>query len=1187
MKSFKITFFTLLCIVLLTCSIFAANASATQVTIIEQPVSMAYNNDSKLCFHVEQTGGIGFQWQISNHNNGSYTSLVDGLQENGMIVSGANTETLCIENCPVSYDNYYVKCIIRRSNFAGDYKETDHARMTYRQEYTVEINNVPLTNGKYKLSGNLIYAVPERSENYNFRVDGAVLTLNNFNLQSAFRPFNENFDTGVIFNSSGTLVVNGTNTIEAYVSESEFTTGIYCYGDLSIIGNGTLNIYSGNASYASVGIYADSISTRENINLFIKSGNVTTFDPESPGSAGIYSKANVTLSSGKLEINSGTSKAQSTGIIANNLSVISSELFVSSQKIGIKISDTFKFKSGKATLIGQYYALDLANPVDYDSNFTTIKYADDIPASYIKTWTRYNGSLNANFKYLIFEGTGSAEVSDITVSGIQTPSKGASISNDYYIDTEFDCADIDESYIKWYKSSENAVWGTNDVIAVQAGEVFEAGKYYYVMIYYKPSAPLYKISSLINIKLVSDKFMKINTYISPDQSYAMVTYRFNYPIPGEGSVVNNIYISGLYEPVVGNPLWYPVYEVMSDPEGCLGYDNCHWEYSSNNADWTSVASWVGVGMTFEKNMYYRYVCDFNLLTGYSYADDCDAYLNSMLMEKQEDGTWVYYYGHPKTQRNPVEPFTISGIDRYLKVGGSQNTSVDNILINNPELTVEHETWYEFEEHGQYGEFSGNFMTGKNYMRVLKVRINYPEYFDTLESFKENLIVNGNPCEYLEDHEYNPDIITPEYAFYWYMDEIDIYIYYPKVGTREVKFIDKISVITATSLDVGETLEFGVHVLEEGVDVLGRERWYITIDESNYTEVVPEIVNVIEENEIYKVYIEVKAKEDYYINPYVFAYVDGNLASVDVAEDMAYIEYSFSPTKNNHEHVYNVKNIDNEYLFSEATCKNKATYYYSCVCGKKGNTTFEYGDYAPHKFEEDYSFDSQNHFRICSVCGETTIYEPHIPNKEEAEIDSPVVCEVCGYIIRTYSGESGEATEYTRPVETTVATEEQTEPVDTFCNHIPSDSYSYNKDSHYKVCVICGEILEKENHTFNNGMCIICHAEENQTNKRSLLWLWIVLIVVFILALIFIIIVIVSKKNREEEEQAIEQSAYSDAQEQEVEDKETLEEGQMEPEVNEETVSMDEPKTNEETEKSVETENEPEPEPEPETEENKE
>lgn len=51
----------------------------------------------------------------------------------------------------------------------------------------------------------------------------------------------------------------------------------------------------------------------------------------------------------------------------------------------------------------------------------------------------------------------------------------------------------------------------------------------------------------------------------------------------------------------------------------------------------------------------------------------------------------------------------------------------------------------------------------------------------------------------------------------------------------------------------------------------------------------------------------------------------------------------------HAHIFNIKNIDSKYIKSEATCTERASYYYSCVCGEKGNQCFEIGDPLGHLF----------------------------------------------------------------------------------------------------------------------------------------------------------------------------------------------------------------------------------------------
>lgn len=61
-----------------------------------------------------------------------------------------------------------------------------------------------------------------------------------------------------------------------------------------------------------------------------------------------------------------------------------------------------------------------------------------------------------------------------------------------------------------------------------------------------------------------------------------------------------------------------------------------------------------------------------------------------------------------------------------------------------------------------------------------------------------------------------------------------------------------------------------------------------------------------------------------------------------------------------EHSFTIRNPKTSYRKSAASCTSKAVYYYSCVCGKKGTETFEYGGVLSHTDEDG------NH--RCDFCG---------------------------------------------------------------------------------------------------------------------------------------------------------------------------------------------------------------------------
>lgn len=55
--------------------------------------------------------------------------------------------------------------------------------------------------------------------------------------------------------------------------------------------------------------------------------------------------------------------------------------------------------------------------------------------------------------------------------------------------------------------------------------------------------------------------------------------------------------------------------------------------------------------------------------------------------------------------------------------------------------------------------------------------------------------------------------------------------------------------------------------------------------------------------------------------------------------------------NIHTHAYTLQIATDVYKVSDATCTQKAKYYYSCECGEKGTGTFDYGELLPHTFDQ--------------------------------------------------------------------------------------------------------------------------------------------------------------------------------------------------------------------------------------------
>ncbi len=51
------------------------------------------------------------------------------------------------------------------------------------------------------------------------------------------------------------------------------------------------------------------------------------------------------------------------------------------------------------------------------------------------------------------------------------------------------------------------------------------------------------------------------------------------------------------------------------------------------------------------------------------------------------------------------------------------------------------------------------------------------------------------------------------------------------------------------------------------------------------------------------------------------------------------------------HNFIEKRIEQDYLVSKATCVSRAVYFYSCICGEKGEDVYEVGEFAEHVWEE--------------------------------------------------------------------------------------------------------------------------------------------------------------------------------------------------------------------------------------------
>ena len=105
------------------------------------------------------------------------------------------------------------------------------------------------------------------------------------------------------------------------------------------------------------------------------------------------------------------------------------------------------------------------------------------------------------------------------------------------------------------------------------------------------------------------------------------------------------------------------------------------------------------------------------------------------------------------------------------------------------------------------------------------------------------------------------------------------------------------------------------------------------------------------------------------------------------------------------HAYDKKVVKEEYLKTAADCTHNAVYYYSCVCGAKGEETFELENSATGVHDYGDTLTSNNdgtHSGTCSVCGTKADGQPcsYVYTASEADGKQTLVgvCSVCGYRI---------------------------------------------------------------------------------------------------------------------------------------------------------------------------------------------
>ena len=213
----------------------------------------------------------------------------------------------------------------------------------------------------------------------------------------------------------------------------------------------------------------------------------------------------------------------------------------------------------------------------------------------------------------------------------------------------------------------------------------------------------------------------------------------------------------------------------------------------------------------------------------------------------------------------------------------------------------------------------------------------------------------------------------------------------------------------------------------------------------------------------------------------------------------------------HQHVYNQEVAEEDYLATAATCKVKATYYYSCKCGEVDETrTFAYGAPSAHDFTGDWEKDENAHWHVCQAddCDEIDEKLPH-SGGTATETDK-AVCADCG---EPY----GQPTSHNHVYDQEVAEEDylataatcttrasyyyscdcgEADKTRTFKSgglrehDFESSEWQYDENAHWRECAYddCDEIEEKKSHRGgaatqeDKAVCIDCQQAYGETLK---------------------------------------------------------------------------------------------------------
>ena len=269
---------------------------------------------------------------------------------------------------------------------------------------------------------------------------------------------------------------------------------------------------------------------------------------------------------------------------------------------------------------------------------------------------------------------------------------------------------------------------------------------------------------------------------------------------------------------------------------------------------------------------------------------------------------------------------------------------------------------------------------------------------------------------------------------------------------------------------------------------------------------------------YQFAISLQPKTGYAFAPYAEARVNGRVASASIDYGtVLFVKFTFPALEDTHTHSYmdwawnsgqHYKNCTDcdEIFFLEshkggvATCQSNGK---CTVCG------FEYilsgEEYHVPDISKWVARGDQYHYHPCKLCGAHCDAQDHVAGPAGTP-DAAVVCKDCGYIMTPAKDhkhnltkvpkkdatctESGNVEYYTCDgcSDFFADSEGKTKISETGIaplGHKLSDDWMYDENNHWRICIVCGEVLAETQmtHQMENEKCTTCSYDGTVSDTR--------------------------------------------------------------------------------------------------------